>query len=214
MTEDSLLELLCETAASFYARGLAFGSTGNVSVRIGDHVWVSPTGRSLRKLVPAELACLHLDDGRALNANQASKESPFHLAAYRAAGARASALMHLHSTYTVALSCLEGDAAVMPVFTPYYQMRVLPLSVLPFLRPGSSELASAVGEAAAGHDVILLRNHGSIALGASIEEAADRIEELEETAKLWFTLQGHPIRLLTSEERADLDRVFRKPPPG
>jgi 3-dehydro-4-phosphotetronate decarboxylase len=207
------LESLCATAASFYARGLAFGSTGNLSVRVGGDLYVTPTGSSLGNLKPADIAQVRISDGAALNDRKASKETPFHLACFRAAGERASALMHLHSTYTVALSCLDelDPASPMPVFTPYYLMRVQPLAVIPYFRPGSQLLADAIGAAAADHDSFLLRNHGSITLGASIEEAVDRIEELEETAKLWFLLRDQKLRLLTAGEQADIIETFRKP---
>ncbi len=208
------LGALCETATSFYQRGLAFGSTGNLSFRHGDEVWVSPTGRSLKNLRPEEIACVHLSDGRPLNGNKASKETPFHLACYRAAGNRAQALVHLHSTYSVALSCLDDldPAAPMPVFTPYYLMRVLPLAVVDYFRPGSQELAGAMGQAAAAHDCLLMRNHGATALGATLEDATDRMEELEETAKLYFLLRGEKLRLLTEAQREDIVRVFKSKP--
>jgi 3-dehydro-4-phosphotetronate decarboxylase len=208
------LDALCETAASFYQRGLAFGSTGNLSFRHGDEVWVSPTGRSLKNLRPEEIACVHLSDGRPLNGNKASKETPFHLACYRAAHNRARALVHLHSTYSVALGCLDDldPAAPMPIFTPYYLMRVLPLAVVDYFRPGSQELADAMGQAAAAHDCLLMRNHGATALGSTLEDATDRMEELEETAKLYFLLRGEKLRLLTGSQKEDIVRVFKSKP--
>ena len=205
------LEHLCEIAASFHARGLAFGSTGNLSIREGERVWITPTGCSLRKVTPEIMALIDMD-GKALNGCKASKEYPFHLAAYRAAGERAGALVHLHCTYTVALSCLADldEAEPLPVFTPYYLMRVAPLAVLPYFRPGSEELAGAVGAAAVKHDAMLMRNHGVITLGRTMDEAVDRCEELEETAKLWFLLRGREVRNLTAEEREEIGRVFKR----
>ena len=200
------LENLCEVAASFHARGYAFGSTGNLSVKIGADIWITPTGKSLRNLTPGMMACIDAE-GNPLNGNKPSKEYPFHLAAYGAAGERAGALVHLHSTYAVALSCLQTPD--MPVITPYYLMRVAPLAVLPYFRPGSTELAGAIGDAAAQHNSILLRNHGLVCLGRTMDEAVDRAEELEETAKLTFLLRNELIRELTQPEREEIDRVFR-----
>lgn len=214
MQLEELLRELCGAAASFHARGYAFGSTGNLSIRYGDSVWVSPTGASLRALTPASLA--HIDmQGRPLNGNRASKEYPFHLAAYREAGARAGAIVHLHSTHAVALSCLEGldPAAPLPVMTPYYLMRVAPLAVVDYFPPGSEELAHAIGAAAAAHDCILLRNHGVVCLGRTMAEAVDRAEELEETARLFFLLRGYPVRTLTEAERDHITRAFPRSGP-
>ncbi|MFN7921225.1 MAG: class II aldolase/adducin family protein [Bryobacteraceae bacterium] len=208
---QAILEQLCEAADSFYRRGYAFGSTGNLSVRTGESVWITPTGKRLCGLRPELLA--EIDGaGTPRNANKPSKEFPFHLAAYRAAGARASALVHLHCTHSVALSCLANidENQPLPVITPYYLMRVAPLAVLPYFRPGSSELAGAVETAARDHDCLLLRNHGIVCLGGTMEEAVDRAEELEETAKLWFILRGEKTRDLSATEQQEIQHVFKR----
>lgn len=204
------LEALCEAAARFSVRGYAYGSTGNLSIRWGSQIWISPTGVSLGALTPSELSCLDLE-GNPLNAQRPSKEYPFHLAAYKAAGERAQAIVHLHATHAVALSCLQelegGDW--LPAFTPYYLMRVAPVGVVDYYLPGSAELAAAIGASAADHDCMLLRNHGMVCLGRSLAEAVDRAEELEETARLYFLLRGEKVRLLSPAERAEVERVFR-----
>jgi 3-dehydro-4-phosphotetronate decarboxylase len=205
---NPLLEDLCEAAASFYRRGYAFGSTGNLSLRIGDEVWITPTGESLKALAPDGLACVDME-GRSRNQNRPSKELPFHLAVYRQReGARA--IVHLHSTYTVALSCLESldPQRPLPPLTPYYFMRVAPLAVLPYFRPGSAALAEAVESAAPHHHCMLLRNHGLICSGSSLSEAVDRTEELEQTARLYFLLRGEKVRHLTVDEIEELKNVF------
>lgn len=208
MVFSSELEALCDAAVSFHARGYAFGSTGNLSVREGDRVWITPTGQSLRHTTVDSLALIDLD-GAAHNANKASKEFPFHLAAYAAAAA-ARALVHLHSTWSVLLSCLDtlDEANPLPVFTPYYLMRVAPLAVVPYCRPGSENLAAVIGAAAARSNCLLLRNHGLVALGRSMNEAVDRAEELEETCKLYFLGRNETLRLLTPEQRDEIERVF------
>jgi 3-dehydro-4-phosphotetronate decarboxylase len=205
---DSVLENLCEVADSFYRRGYAFGSTGNLSVREGDEVWITPTGKSLKGLAPDKLARIDLQ-GTSRNENRPSKEFPFHLAMYKQRD-DARAIIHLHATYSVALSCLEGfdPQNPLPPLTPYYFMRVAPLAVLPYFRPGSQALAEAVESAAPAHHCMLLRNHGVICAGSSLSEAVDRTEELEQTARLYFILRGEQVRHLTKDEIEDLKRVF------
>ncbi len=205
---SSELEALCDAAVSFHARGYAFGSTGNLSVRAGDHVFITPTGQSLRHTTVEALAEIDLAGG-ARNENKASKEFPFHLAAYAAQPA-ARAIVHLHSTWSVLLSCLDtlDEAAPLPVFTPYYLMRVAPLAVVPYCRPGSENLATVIGEAAARSNCLLLRNHGLVALGRNMSEAVDRAEELEETCRLYFASRNETLRLLTAEQRDEIERVF------
>jgi ribulose-5-phosphate 4-epimerase/fuculose-1-phosphate aldolase len=203
-----LLEHLCEVANSFYSRGYAHGSTGNLSVRVGDQVWITPTGQSLKGLNPDRLACVDLQ-GQSQNENLPSKEFPFHLAIYRRRE-DTRAIVHLHSTYSVALSCLDSFDAEKPLppLTPYYFMRVAPLAVLPYCRPGSAKLAEAVQQAALFHNCMLLRNHGIICSGSNLNEAVDRAEELEQTARLYFILRGEQVRLLGGDEVEELKRIF------
>lgn len=206
--DDAVLERLCEVADSFYERGYAHGSTGNLSVRVGADIWLTPTGQPLKDLTPAQLACLDMA-GASRNANRPSKEFPFHLAIYQAR-ADVGAVVHLHSTYAVALSCLAdfaGDESLPPL-TPYYFMRVAPLAVLPYFRPGSPDLARAVATAAPAHNSMLLSNHGLICAGANLNEAADRAEELEQTARLHFILRNEQVRSLSVTDVAELRRTF------
>lgn len=205
---NSALEHLCEVADSLYRRGYAFGSTGNVSIRLKDEIWITPTGKSLSGLTLNQLACID-SQGASQNENRPSKEFPFHLAIYRQRD-DVRAIVHLHSTYSVALSCLESveTGEALPPLTPYYFMRVAPLAVLPYFRPGSQGLAEAVELAAPLHNCMLLRNHGTICAGANLGEAVDRTEELEQTARLHFILRGEQVRFLTAAEIAELKTSF------
>ncbi len=208
--DDSALEQLCATAASLFERGYAHGSTGNISVRLGDEVWITPTGHPLRGLRPDDLARVDLG-GNSLGDNRPSKEHPFHTAIYRMRAA-ARAVVHLHSTYAVALSCLESFNGEddLPPLTPYYFMRVSPLVVLPYFRPGSPALAAAIEEIAAAHPCVLLRNHGLICAGDTLSEAADRAEELEQTARLHFILRGEKTRGLSPGDVQELVDTFAR----
>jgi ribulose-5-phosphate 4-epimerase/fuculose-1-phosphate aldolase len=194
------LEALCAAGDSLYARGYAHGSTGNLSVRVGDRVFVTPTGSRLAGLTPARLAEVDMD-GRVAGHTRPSKEAPFHLAVYhRRPDARA--IVHLHSPWAVALSCL--DDPVVPALTPYFFMRVAPLGLVAYHRPGSSELAAAVDAAARDHGCLLMRNHGSLCAGTTFDEALDRAEELEATARLTLLLRDQRTRTLTPAQIAAL----------
>lgn len=212
MTETSVLEELCARADDFYARGDAFGGSGNLSVRIGDAMRITPTGSALKNLDASMLASVSLD-GAVAGAQQPSKEYPFHLAIYRAR-ADLNAVVHLHAPHAVAVSCLADltEETPLPALTPYYIMRVAPLGVVEYFRPGSAELAAAVGEKAKRFDCMLLRNHGLICTGTSFGEAADRAIELEETCRLYLLLRGSRVRTLTSDEITALEKTFKQPP--
>jgi ribulose-5-phosphate 4-epimerase/fuculose-1-phosphate aldolase len=110
--------------------------------------------------------------------------------------------VHLHSTYSVAVSALADiDATnVLPPITAYYVMRVGRLPLVPYHPPGDPSLGEAVRKRAGKHHAMLLANHGPVVAGASLDAAANAIEELEETAKLFLLLRGAQLRLLTPEQ--------------
>jgi 3-dehydro-4-phosphotetronate decarboxylase len=205
-----ILEQLCELGSSLYDRGYAFAATGNISLRHEGKIWITPTGKSLKGLTPDQLAAID-ESGSPLNNNRPSKEYPFHLAAYTNRR-DVSAVVHLHSPYSVAVSCLDqlDEKEPLPAITPYYIMRVAPLGIIPYFRPGSPDLGEAVGKASISHNCMLLRNHGSICLGSTLNEAADRTEELEQTARLFFILKDEKVRILKREEITELENTFRK----
>jgi ribulose-5-phosphate 4-epimerase/fuculose-1-phosphate aldolase len=88
----------------------------------------------------------------------------------------------------------------MPPITAYYVMRVGRLPLVPYYRPGDKALAEAVRGFAGKHHAVLLANHGPVVAGSSLDAAANAIEELEETAKLYLILRGSRIRPLTEEQ--------------
>jgi ribulose-5-phosphate 4-epimerase/fuculose-1-phosphate aldolase len=118
--------------------------------------------------------------------------------------------VHLHSTHSVAVSCLAGIDAddVLPPLTAYYVMRVGRLPLIPYFPPGDQRLASAVRQVAARHAAVLLANHGPVVAGKSLDTAVGAIEELEATAKLHLLLQGHETRPLSAEQVEELRRLY------
>ena len=205
---ETMLEDLCRGGDDFYARGDAFGGSGNLSVRSGGAVWITPTGSALKGLRPADLAEVDLD-GSPRGENRPSKEYPFHLAIYRQRS-DINAVVHLHAPHSVAVSCLAElrDHDPLPPLTPYYVMRVAPLGVVDYFRPGSDDLAVAVGEKAADFDCMLMRNHGLICTGPTFADAAARAVELEETCRLYFIIRGSPVRTLSDDDIRDLRHAF------
>ena len=204
-----LREEMCRTGASLFERGLTHGSTGNISVAHPDGGWLmTPTGSSLGALDPARLS--RLDAGGRLTGGDApTKEAFLHTTMY-ARRSKARAVVHLHSTHSVAVSCLDGidPANVLPPITAYYVMRIGALPLVPYYPPGDEALAAAVGVLAGTHHAVLLANHGPVVAGTSLSAATDAIEELEETARLYLMLQGRPIRPLDGLQMAELRRRF------
>lgn len=85
-------------------------------------------------------------------------------------------------------------------------MRVGTLPLVPYFRPGDEKLATAVQEAAATSNAVLMANHGPVVAGRSLEEAQYATEELEETAKLFLMLHGRELRPLSPAQREELTR--------
>lgn len=206
MSESKLREAICRLGASIYARGLTHGSTGNISQKCEDGWLLTPTGSNLGMLDPARISKLDWT-GKLMAGDAPSKEAFLHLAMYEER-AKNAAVVHLHSTHSVAVSVLaEVDPAdVLPPLTAYYVMRIGSLPLVPYFAPGDLALARAVRGFAGRHHAVLLANHGPVVAGSSLSAAADAIEELEATAKLYLLLRHEKVRCLTAEQVADLRR--------
>jgi ribulose-5-phosphate 4-epimerase/fuculose-1-phosphate aldolase len=207
--ESTLREQICELGRSMYERGLTPGSSGNISARLDDGWLMTPTNACLGRLDPAKLTRLD-STGMLQDGDPPTKESFLHQAMYEERP-KAGAVVHLHSTHAVAVSCLaDVDAAdVLPPITAYYVMRVGRLPLVPFYLPGDRGHAEAVRKLASRHAAVLLANHGPVVAGSNLANAVYAIEELEETAKLHLLLHGHKLRPLTP---AQVQQVLEKFP--
>ena len=128
-----------------------------------------------------------------------------HLACY-AANPECRAVVHLHSPYATAFSCLGGlDAEdCMPPIIPYFLIRIGGLPLAPYCKPGSPQIGEHILRLMPGRKAVLLANHGPVVCGKSLDEAVDNAEELESSARLYFILHGHEARTLTPAEREKL----------
>lgn len=188
-------------------RGFVSGSGGNVSFRFGDRLLITPSGRNLGAIRERDLIFLSRD-GSWEGEGRPSKEWRMHLGCY--CRDDVSVVIHVHSPYAVALSCLDlpdADCA-MAVYTPGYAIQVGSLPLLPYMVPGSEELADRVASVIGGRNSVLLANHGMLAVGSSPERALNVVEEIEENARLHFILDGRG-RSLGGEERKALSLLYR-----
>ncbi|MGH3763098.1 class II aldolase/adducin family protein [Actinophytocola sp.] len=188
------------------AGGLVVGTAGNLSVRVGDHLVVTGSGTELGALTPDRLTVVDLD-GTVLDGRLApTSELPLHLAIHRST--TAAAVAHAHSPSSIAVG------ATHDVLPPVHYATV-PLGgvvrVAEYATFGTPELAANVLAALDGRVAALMRNHGSVAHGASIEEACDRLETVEWLAEVYrrAVVLGTP-RLLTDEELAAVAEQRRR----
>lgn len=207
-SESQARERIAMHGASLHRRGFVPGSSGNISMRIAEGILVSPTNSCLGRLDPANISLLDLN-GEHVSGDAPSKEAFLHALFY---GRRqtAQAVVHLHCTHSVALSCRSDlDAAnPIPALTPYFVMKIGRLKVLPYFPPGDVALAHAVEAVADKHHAILLANHGPVVAGTSVDSAVYAIEELEEAARLFLMLDGCAVTQLTAEQVSDLEQRF------
>jgi len=203
-SEAELRASIVAAARSLHGRSLTHGSTGNISVRLGERILLTPTGSSLGTVEPGELSVIGLD-GTPISGPKPSKEAFLHAAVLRSRPQDA-AVVHTHSTFSVAVSCLaEVDPEnVLPPLTAYYAMRVGTLRLLPYHAPGDASLEPLAEAAAREHHAFLLANHGPVVSGATLAGAVDALEELEQTARLFVLLAGQRTRPLTAEQAAAL----------
>ncbi len=209
MNETRLREEICLFGRSLFERGLTPGSSGNISVRLPDGGWlVTPTNASLGRLDPARLSRLDAT-GRLLSGDAPTKEIPLHSALYDTRGS-AKAIVHLHSTHSVALTMLPeiNPKAALPPLTPYYVMKAGQTALLPYFRPGDPAVADAIKGLAGRYSSVLLANHGPVVAGDTLEAAVYATEELEETAKLYLLLRGLNPRYLSPQQVDDLVKTF------
>jgi len=209
MTQTKQREQICLLAKSMYDRGLTVGSSGNISVRLEDgSLLVTPTGACFGRLDPAGLS--HVDaKGRWISGCVPTKEMPLHEAFYETR-AKTGAVVHLHSSHSVALSMLEGHDpdCFLPPLTAYSVMRLGKVSLLPYFRPGDPAMGDAVRSLAGRRSAVMLASHGPVVAGLELEAAVFAIEELEETAKLALMLRGFQSNVLSDLQIADLKSHF------
>lgn len=209
MNEKQLREDMVRYARSMFERGYSSGGAGNISLKLPDgNILATPTNSSFGDLDAEALSKVTME-GALLSGQKASKKVLMHLAMYRQRP-QCGGIVHLHSPWLTALSCLPGidPENALPPITPYYVMRVGKLPVVPYIRPGSPLIAEHVEKLAGEHNAILLANHGPIISGKNIREAVFNAEELEETARLYFMLKPFGMNTLSTENVDELNATF------
>ena len=208
MSENSERDSICRLAKSLFDRGLTIGSSGNISVRLADGWLMTPTGSSMGNLDPNEISKLDLN-GKLISGKSLTKESFLHIAMYDERP-DSGAVVHLHSTHSVAVSCLAGidKKNVLPPITAYYVMKIGKLPLVPYFPPGDINLAKAVKEMASNHHAVLLANHGPVVAGKTLEDAVYAIEELEETARLFLLLRNMKTQYLNEKQVKTLEELY------
>ena len=175
-------------AHTLFVLGKTSGSSGNISFRIGEHVYISAGNTCFGTLSEDDFSVITMQNTY-LAGKKPSKESPMHLAFYKA-HPDMQAVIHTHGRYAVLWSCvprLKEDNCI-PAYTPYLNMKLGTVGLIPYASPGTEKLfqefESHMGESRG----YLLKQHGAIVAGKDIMDAFYGLEELEEGAKIAWEL--------------------------
>lgn len=212
MNETGLREDMALLSRSLFERGFSVGSAGNISVAIEDGLLITPTNSCLGFLQPDRISKVDRQ-GRHISGDLPSKEIFLHHAFYETRKGT-GAVVHLHSTFATALSCLSDvdPNDCIPPITPYVVMRVGQVPRVSYVAPGDSKAGDLIRALGGRHAAVLLANHGPVVTGGDLRSAVYAAEELEETAKLVMLLRGAPVRRLDATEIDELERVFGNQP--
>ncbi|MFF8960910.1 class II aldolase/adducin family protein [Streptomyces sp. NPDC014894] len=195
------------TARRTAAEGLVVGTSGNVSARLGPLVLVTPSGVPYDRLGPQDATVVDLRGKRVLGDLEPTSELPLHLEVYRHTDALA--VVHTHAVHATAVSTL------VPELPPVHYMAAAlggPVRVAPYALYGTEALAANMLRALEGRTACLLRNHGTVAHGQSLDQAYDRTAQLEWMCRLWLTaasVPGHSPSLLSEDQLAEAAEQFR-----
>ncbi|MDH6552207.1 class II aldolase/adducin family protein [Streptomyces sp. SAI-041] len=203
---DAWAELV-DTARRTVTEGLVVGTSGNVSVRVGDTVLVTPSGVPYDRLTPDDVTGVDLRGRQVLGTLVPTSELPMHLTVYGSTDARA--VVHTHAVHATAVSTLVPELPAI-----HYMTSALggPVRVAPYATYGTDELAENMLHALAGRSACLLQNHGTITYGDTLAQAYDRTAQLEWMCHLWLTARAVPNltpTLLTETQLAEVTERLR-----
>jgi len=185
--------------------GLVVGTSGNVSVRVGESVAVTPSGVDYETMRPEDVCLVDLDGTVTAGALRATSELPLHLLCYRRHGA--GAVVHTHSAAAVALSLLCDEVPPVHYQTAMFGGAVRVAEYAPF---GSAELAENVSAVLEGRSAAVMRHHGTLCLAGSLSTAHDGARQLEWMCEVWLRASavGRPALL------DDAEILHRRPDVG
>ncbi len=199
-------ELVAEGARRLAAQGLVTGTAGNVSLRAGDLVAVTPTGAVLAAVEARQVAVVDLEGAQRDGELAPTSELRLHLGVYRRRDA--CAVVHTHARFATAVACVVEELPIV-----HYDLLALggPVRVAPYETYGTAELAEAVLAALEGRMAALLSNHGTIALGADLAGALRHTEVLEWGSEIYWRAAalGEP-RVLDAGQQAAFIEASRE----
>jgi len=190
-----------------YERGLTSSSGGNISLKVEKFgvILVTPAKKDKGRLRANDIVEIDLD-GNVLSKNsKPTSEISIHTLIYKKRP-DLKAIIHCHPTFSTSFACLDCD--IITNFTPESRIILGKVSKVKFAVPGTKSLGETIAESMSDSDVIVMENHGVLAGGKNLFEAFDKIEVLEEAAKITFItrLMGGG-KILDTEALVEIDKL-------
>lgn len=181
--------------------GLVVGAGGNLSMRDGEFMYISPSGFDLQEIEDHHWVKVNIESGEIINDLKPSSEIAMHLECFRKRP-DISAVLHSHPSYSVAVSSTGKD---IPMLFPDGPAMIRNVSYLDYIIPTTELLANAVGEVIEDTEVVVMRNHGVMTVGKTMKEAFFFMQIIEESAKVFSIASSVGVpRTLTEQECEDL----------
>ncbi|MBB6284699.1 class II aldolase/adducin family protein [Geobacillus subterraneus] len=201
MSEMEIIQQLKLYAKKVVQAGLVVGAGGNLSIREGDIMYISPSGFDLQEIEDHQWVRVEISTGKILGDLKPSSEVLMHLACFRKRP-DIRAILHAHPTYSVAVS---STGNMIPPLFPDFPAMVHNVSYLDYVIPTTEILANAVADVISDSDVVVMRNHGVLTVGKTMKEAYFYMQLTEESAKVYVIActVGKP-RILTEQECQEL----------
>jgi L-fuculose-phosphate aldolase len=203
----ALRDAVATAARRLAATGLFIGTSGNLSARDGDRVAVTATGVTLADCRPEQVTVVTLGGEVVAGDLVPTSELDLHLGVYADTGT--AAVVHTHAPYSTAVACVLDELPVL-----HYQQLLLggAVRVAPYATFGTPELAARVRDALAGRQAALMANHGSVAVGGSLDRAVEHALLLEWLAQLHHRASalGTPRQLTDEQQAAVVEEAVRR----
>ena len=198
---SKVIEELTKYAHKLVDQGLVVGAGGNLSMRDGEDMYISPSGFDLKEIEPHQWVKVNITTGEVAGDLRPSSEVLMHLECFRKSE-EIQAVLHAHPTYSVGVSSAGKD---IPALFPDFPAMVKSVGYIDYVIPTTNLLAEKVAELVGKHEVMIMRNHGVLTLGKTMKEAYFFMQLTEESAKVYTisSIFGGP-RILTEQECMDL----------
>jgi len=200
MNETDARKILCDACTKLYEKDLLVSAGGNVSIRVEDGFLITPSGRNKGSLSPEDMVKVSMA-GKVVGKGKPSIEYKFHLALYNLRS-DTNAVVHCHPIYCTALSV--KSERLRTDLTPEGVILLGDVPMVPYCTPGSDDLVKEI-ERIYRSSAAIMENHGAVTQGKTMEEACNRMEELEFQAHLQLVVGN--VEGLSKEEVQKLRRM-------